>query len=369
MAQLIACALQLGGMPVPRGGGVRLVEALAGDRHRRRRRGPHGGRRRARRGRGGPRARRAARRRRAGARAARGDRVGHPERALRPPARAGARAGRGRGGRPALPSRARRDADPPRARRAAPLARRARGRTWRARRSSTSPPGSTGSRARSTRPSGACCPPRRRSSTGQPCALDPDRAPDGRSILWIQLQELPAGRVRGDAAGEIDIADGEWTQELREAYADRILRAPRRVIENLDSATLARAVLSPADLETPQRQPRRRRHLRRLVRARPEPRLAPVPAGPRPPHRRRRPVAHRRVDAPGARPRRRLGLSRGEGADRARAAQEDPPAAARLRARHRRAPTTLTSSAPPSSPRARRTRGRPRRRPRAARGR
>ena len=30
MTQVIACAIQLGGMPVPRGGGVRLVEALAG---------------------------------------------------------------------------------------------------------------------------------------------------------------------------------------------------------------------------------------------------------------------------------------------------------------------------------------------------
>src|SRR5262245_1047555 len=30
MTQVIACALQLGGMPVPRGGGVRLVDALAG---------------------------------------------------------------------------------------------------------------------------------------------------------------------------------------------------------------------------------------------------------------------------------------------------------------------------------------------------
>ena len=29
MTQVIACALQLGGMPVPKGGGVRLVEALA----------------------------------------------------------------------------------------------------------------------------------------------------------------------------------------------------------------------------------------------------------------------------------------------------------------------------------------------------
>ena len=30
MAQVIAVAIELGGMPVPRGGGVRLVEALAG---------------------------------------------------------------------------------------------------------------------------------------------------------------------------------------------------------------------------------------------------------------------------------------------------------------------------------------------------
>ena len=29
MTQVIACAIQLGGMPVPKGGGVRLVEALA----------------------------------------------------------------------------------------------------------------------------------------------------------------------------------------------------------------------------------------------------------------------------------------------------------------------------------------------------
>ena len=43
---------------------------------------------------------------------------------------------------------------------------------------------------------------------GQPVALDPSRAPEGKSILWIQLQELPAGRVKGDAAGEIDVGGG-----------------------------------------------------------------------------------------------------------------------------------------------------------------
>jgi len=84
---------------------------------------------------------------------------------------------------------------------------------------------------------------------GQPCALDPGRAPEGRSILWIQLQELPAGRVRGDAAGEIATGDGAWTEELREAYADRVCARLGGAIENLAAATLARVVLSPADLE------------------------------------------------------------------------------------------------------------------------
>lgn len=84
---------------------------------------------------------------------------------------------------------------------------------------------------------------------GQPCALDPSRAPEGGSIIWIQLQELPAGRVKGDAAGTLDTGDGSWTPELREAYADRIVARLADAIPNLPRATAARAVLSPADLE------------------------------------------------------------------------------------------------------------------------
>ena len=84
---------------------------------------------------------------------------------------------------------------------------------------------------------------------GQPVALDPSRAPDGKSILWIQLQELPAGRVKGDAAGGLDTGDGTWTEDLREAYADRIVERLGRSIENLNRATLKRVVISPADLE------------------------------------------------------------------------------------------------------------------------
>ena len=83
---------------------------------------------------------------------------------------------------------------------------------------------------------------------GQPTALDPDRAPAGGAILWIQLQELPPV-PKGDAAGELDTGAGVWTEELREAYADRIVARLGRHIVNLDRATVGRTVLSPADIE------------------------------------------------------------------------------------------------------------------------
>jgi phytoene dehydrogenase-like protein len=83
---------------------------------------------------------------------------------------------------------------------------------------------------------------------GQPLAVDPSRAPEGNSILWIQLQELPS-RVKGDAAGELDIGDGTWTEELRERYADRIQARLARHIQNLEAAVLQRVALSPADIE------------------------------------------------------------------------------------------------------------------------
>ena len=83
---------------------------------------------------------------------------------------------------------------------------------------------------------------------GQPMAVDPTRAPDGSWILWVQLQELPP-KPKGDAAGELDVRDGAWTEQLREAYADRIVARIGRHIENLESATIGRVVFSPADME------------------------------------------------------------------------------------------------------------------------
>ncbi len=84
---------------------------------------------------------------------------------------------------------------------------------------------------------------------GQPAALDPSRVPEGKGLLWIQLQELPRV-IKGDAAGEIPVAeDGSWTEEAREAYADRIVDRIAEHIPGLKETILKRTVLSPADLE------------------------------------------------------------------------------------------------------------------------
>ena len=83
---------------------------------------------------------------------------------------------------------------------------------------------------------------------GQPLAVDPSRAPEGSWIVWIQLQELPA-RVKADAAGEIDTGNGSWTESLRERYADRIQARLARHVPNLESALVKRVALSPADIE------------------------------------------------------------------------------------------------------------------------
>jgi phytoene dehydrogenase-like protein len=84
---------------------------------------------------------------------------------------------------------------------------------------------------------------------GQPLTMDASRAPEDAGLLWIQLQELP-WRVKGDAAGEIDVGEGSWTEELRERYADRIQARISAHVPNLESALRKRVALSPADLET-----------------------------------------------------------------------------------------------------------------------
>lgn len=83
---------------------------------------------------------------------------------------------------------------------------------------------------------------------GQPTALDASRAPEGGSILWIQLQELP-GTIKGDARGEIEAPGGRWSEDVRERYADRVQAILANHITNLDRSIVGRRAFSPADLE------------------------------------------------------------------------------------------------------------------------
>jgi phytoene dehydrogenase-like protein len=80
---------------------------------------------------------------------------------------------------------------------------------------------------------------------GQPTAVDPSRAPAGKHVLWIQVRVLPS-QIRGDAAGSI--AGTQW-DEVKEAYADRVIGMIERYAPGFAASIIARAVLSFADLE------------------------------------------------------------------------------------------------------------------------
>lgn len=83
---------------------------------------------------------------------------------------------------------------------------------------------------------------------GQPVAVDPSRAPEGGWILWLQIQDMPR-ELKGDAKGEIVIdAEQGWTESVREAVADRIIQQLEQVLPNLSTQIIGRKVLSPADL-------------------------------------------------------------------------------------------------------------------------
>lgn len=67
---------------------------------------------------------------------------------------------------------------------------------------------------------------------GQPTAVDPSRAPEGKHVLWIQVRVLPPG----------------W-DDGKEAYADHVLALLDDYAPGVRDLVLARHVLSPADLE------------------------------------------------------------------------------------------------------------------------
>ena len=81
---------------------------------------------------------------------------------------------------------------------------------------------------------------------GQHAALDPSRAPEGKWTVWIQLQELP-NFPSGDALDEI-ACDGSWTPAIAEAFADRVVAQIDRVVPGFADSIEGRKIMSPADL-------------------------------------------------------------------------------------------------------------------------
>jgi len=84
-------------------------------------------------------------------------------------------------------------------------------------------------------------------SVDVPTQHDPSRAPRGMEIMRVQVLQLPC-RPRGDAAGEIDVGDGTWTEDLKNRFADRIVNLLGRYLRNVPGAMLGRHVISPEDL-------------------------------------------------------------------------------------------------------------------------
>lgn len=80
---------------------------------------------------------------------------------------------------------------------------------------------------------------------GQPTAVDPSRAPEGRHVLWLQVRMAP-GTIRGDSAGEIAATD--WT-EAAEPFAERALSILDGYAPGIRGRILGRRIFTPADLE------------------------------------------------------------------------------------------------------------------------
>jgi len=81
---------------------------------------------------------------------------------------------------------------------------------------------------------------------GQPTVYDTSRAPEGKHVLWIMVRAVPAV-IRGDVAGKI--RGSEWTNDVKEAFADRVLALIEHHAPRLREQILGKKIISPTDLE------------------------------------------------------------------------------------------------------------------------
>ncbi len=80
---------------------------------------------------------------------------------------------------------------------------------------------------------------------GQPTAVDPSRAPEGKHVLWLQVRMAP-GVIAGDAKGEIAARD--WAGAA-EPFAERALDLLERYAPGTRSKIIGRHVVTPEMLE------------------------------------------------------------------------------------------------------------------------
>lgn len=80
---------------------------------------------------------------------------------------------------------------------------------------------------------------------GQPTAVDPTRAPDGKHVLWVQVRMVP-GAIKGDAAGQITATD--WAQASA-PFTARCLDILDRYAPGTRAKIIGQHVVSPAGLQ------------------------------------------------------------------------------------------------------------------------
>ena len=80
---------------------------------------------------------------------------------------------------------------------------------------------------------------------GQPTALDPSRAPDGKHILWLQVRMVP-GVILGDAKAEITTID--WASAA-EPFAKRVLAILEAYAPGTTAKIIGQRIVTPVELE------------------------------------------------------------------------------------------------------------------------
>ena len=80
---------------------------------------------------------------------------------------------------------------------------------------------------------------------GQPTAVDPSRAPEGKHVLWMQVRMVP-GLIVGDAAGKIAATD--WVT-VKDQMTERALDILEAAAPGTRAKIIARTVVSPLELE------------------------------------------------------------------------------------------------------------------------